>query len=43
MPKTLLGSRLRTTKHKSKVKQKPYNNKANLPSHLQTFEQKLLS
>ena len=43
MPMTLLKSRLRSNKHKPKIKQEPYNSKSNLTSHLQTFKQKLLS
>ena len=43
MPKTLIKSRLHSYKQKSKIKQEINNNKSNLPPHLQTFEQKLLS
>ena len=43
MPKTLIKSRLNSDKHKPKIKQAVYNIKSNLPPHLQTFKQKLLS
>ena len=43
MPRTLIKSRLRTNKHKPKVKQEPYNTKSFLPPNLQSFKQKLLS
>ena len=43
MPKTLIKSRLYSNKHKPKSKQQINNTKSNLPPHLQTFRQKLLS
>ena len=43
MPRTLIKSRLHSNKHKPKIKQELKNTKSNLPPHLQTFEQKLLS
>ena len=44
MPRTIIKSRLNSNKHKPKVKQDNNNNtKSNLPPHLQTFKQKLLS
>ena len=43
MPKTLIKSRLHSKKNKPKVKQEINNTKSNLPPHLQTFKQKLLS
>ena len=43
MPKTLTKSRLRTKKQKLKKKQELYNTNRNLPSHLQTFKENLLS
>ena len=43
MPKTLIKSRLHSNKHKPKIKQEMNNNKSNLPPHLQTIKQKLLS
>ena len=44
MPRTIIESRLDSNKHKPKVKQDKKNNtKSNLPPHLQTFKQKLLS
>ena len=43
MPKTLINSRLRSNKHKPKIKREINNNKSNLPPHLQSFKQKLLS
>ena len=42
MPRTLIKSRLHSNKQKPKIKQ-GMNNKTNLPPHLQTFKQKLLS
>ena len=41
MPKTLIKSRLHS--NKQKIKQETNSNKSNLPPHLQTFKQKLLS
>ena len=43
MPKTIKKSRLHCNKHKPKIKQEINNTKSNLPTHLQTFKQKLLS
>ena len=43
MPKTLIKSRLRINKHKPKIKKGPIKTKSNLPPHLQTFKQNLLS
>ena len=43
MPKTLIKSRLHSIKHKPKIRQEINNPKSNLPPHLQSFEQKLLS
>ena len=43
MPKTLIKSRLHSNKQKTKIKQEIINTKSNLPPHLQSFKQKLLS
>ena len=43
MPRTIIKSGLNSNKHKPKVKQDNNNTKSNLPPHLQTFKQKLLS
>ena len=43
MPKTLIKSRLHSNKQKTKIKQEVNNTKSNLPRHLQSFKQKLLS
>ena len=43
MPKTLIKSRLHSNKDKPKIKQEPDKIKSNLPPHLQSFKQKLLS
>ena len=43
MPRTITKSRLHSNKHKPKMKQETNNTKSNLPPHLQTFKQKLLS
>ena len=43
MPRTIIKSRLHSNKHKPKIKQEVNNIKSNLPPHLQTFKQKLLS
>ena len=43
MPKTLIISRLHSNKHKPKIKQEINNTKSDLPPHLQSFKQKLLS
>ena len=43
MPRTLIKSRLHPIKHKPKIKQEVNNTKSNLPPHIETFKQKLLS
>ena len=43
MPRTLIESRLHSNKHKPEIKQEVNNTKSNLPPHLQSFKQKLLS
>ena len=43
MPRTIIKSRLHSNKHKPKIKQETNNAKSNLPPHLQSFKQKLLS
>ena len=43
MPKTLIKSRLHLEKQKPKIKQEINNTKSNLPPHLRSFKQKLLS
>ena len=43
MPRTIIKSRLHSNKHKPKIKQQPDKSKSNLPPHLQSFKQKLLS
>ena len=43
MPKTLIKSRLHSNKNKPKIKQEPNKTKSNLPPHIQTFKQNLLS
>ena len=43
MPKTLIKSRLHCNKHKPKIEQEINNTKSDLPPHLQTIKQKLLS
>ena len=43
MPRTLIKSRLHSNKYKPKIKQDTNNTKSNLPPHIQTFKQKLLS
>ena len=43
MPKTIIKSRLRTNRHKPKIKQEVNSTKSNLPPHLQSFKQKLIS
>ena len=43
MPRTLIKSRLHSNKEKPKIKQEINKTKSNLPQHLQTFKQKLLS
>ena len=43
MPRTLIKSRLHSNKHKPKIKQELNITKSNLPSHIQSLKQKLLS
>ena len=43
MPKTLIKSRLRSNKHKPKLKQELNKTQSQLPPNLQAFKQKLLS
>ena len=43
MPKTLIKSRLHPNEHKPKIKQEITITKSNLPPHMQSFKQKLLS
>ena len=43
MPRTLIKSRLHSNKHKPKIKQEVNNTKSNLPPHLHSIKQKLLS
>ena len=43
MPKTLIKSRLHSNKFKPKIKQEHNKTQSNLPPHLQSFKQKLLS
>ena len=43
MPKTLIKSRLHSNKQKPKIKQELKNTKLNLPPHIQSFKQKLVS
>ena len=43
MPETLIKSRFYSNKQKPKIKQEIKNTKTNLPPHLQSFIQKLLS
>ena len=43
MPRTKIKSRLHSNKHKPKTEQEPNNTESNLPPHLQSFKQKLLS
>ena len=43
MPKTLIKSRLHSNKHRTKIKHESDKTKSNLPPHLQSFKQKLLS
>ena len=43
MPRTLIKSRLHPNKHKPKIKPEIKNTKSNLPPHLHSFKQKLLS
>ena len=43
MQRTLIDPRLHSNKHKPKIKQEIKNTKSNLPPHIQSFKQKLLS
>ena len=43
MPRTIIKSRLHSHKYKPKIKLDTNNTKSNLPPHLQTIKQKLLS
>ena len=43
MRRTLIKSRLRTNKHKPKIKQEVNNTKSNSPPHLQSFKLQLSS
>ena len=43
MPRTLIKSRSHPNKKKIQIKQEINDTKSNLPPHLQTFKQKLLS
>ena len=43
MPRTLIKLRLHSNKHKPKIKQELNITKSNLPPHLLSFKQKLLS
>ena len=43
MPKTLMKTRLHPNKQKPKIKQDINNTNTNLPRHLQSIKQKLLS
>ena len=43
MTRTIIKSRLHSNKQKTKIKQQTKNTKSNLPPHLQSFKQKLLS
>ena len=43
MPRTLIKSRFCSNKHKPKIKHELKKTKSNLPPHLQSFKQKLLS
>ena len=43
MPKTLIKSRLHSSKQKLKIKEEPNNTKSNLPPNLQSFNQKFFS
>ena len=43
MPRTLKKSGLHSYKHKPKIIQELINTKPNLPQHLQSFKQKILS
>ena len=43
MPRTKIKSRLHSKKPKPKIELEIYNNMSNIPPHLQSFKQKLLS
>ena len=43
MPRTIIKSRFHSNKHKPKIKQEVNNTKSNLPPHLHSFKQNLLS
>ena len=43
MSRTLKKSRLQSNEQKPKIKQEKYNTKSNLPPHIESFKQKLLS
>ena len=43
MPRTLIKSRLHSNEQKPKIKQELNNTNVNLPRHIQSFKQKLLS
>ena len=43
MRRTIIKSSRHSNKQKPKIKQEKNNTKSNLPPHLQTFKQKLLS
>ena len=43
MHRTIMKSRLHYIKHKPKIKREQKNTKSNLPPHLQSFKQNLLS
>ena len=43
MTRTIINSRLHSNKQKTKIKQEINNTKSNLPQHLQSFKQNLLS
>ena len=43
MPETLIKSRIHSNKQKLKIKAELISTKSNLPPHLESFKQKLLS
>ena len=43
MPRTLIKSRLHPNKNKPKIKQEVNNTKSFLPTHLQSFNQNIMS
>ena len=43
MPKTLIKSRLHSNKHKPEIKKEVIITKSNLPPHLQSIKEKILS